>query len=367
MPLRTYNDVRPWARSIRQRVLRREMPPWGIDQSIDSRRYRNDPSLTEREIDTIVRWVDAGSLEGNPEDLPEPVQSTESAAWTIGEPDLVVTSPAAVVPAKSGDLLAEYVVATGLAEDRYIRAVETRPSGDGQSVVHHALTFLADDSTASHSGPYVSEYGIGKRGDVFPQGTGRLLPAGARLRFRMHYHPAAREITDRTSVGFVLYPPGYVPTYEVVDVTIGLFMLDDDLDIPANSVKRHVAIHTLEKPARIISFQPHMHARGAAMTLTAIHPDGRREILGAVGNYDVRAQTAYAYTEGPVLPAGTILQAAATYDNTAANRRNPDPNQWVGFGNRAADEMLQCHVLLTYLAPENEEPAPGKLPAAEVR
>ena len=351
MPLVTFEDTRPWARSIRRRVTRREMPPWGIDRSIDRRQYRNDPSLTDAEIAKIVRWVDAGAPEGDPASPSIAVDGQDG--WTIGEPDLVVTTPAALVPANSKDRLVEYVVPTGLAEDRYIKAVETKPSRDGRGVVHHALTFLSADTAIGHVGPYVSEYAIGKSADVYPLDTGRLLPAASRLLVRMHYHAASRDVTDRTSIGFVFHPAGYVPPHEVVDVTIGLLMLDNDLDIPAHSVKQHVAIHVLERPARLLSFQPHMHMRGKSMMLTAVYPDGVREILGAVGRFDVESQTAYAFADPPVVPAGTILEATAVYDNTAANPRNPDPNQWVGFGNRAVDEMLQCHVLLTYLEPPN--------------
>jgi hypothetical protein len=170
----------------------------------------------------------------------------------------------------------------------------------------------------------------------------------------MHYHASGQQVVDQIRIGFVFYPRGYVPRHEISAITVGLLLLDNDLDIPANRITVHQASYRLEKPARIISFQPHMHMRGKSMVLEAVNETGSRQVLGAVEDFDFNWQMAYVFDDAatPILSKGTILHATATYDNTAANRRNPDSNQWIGFGNRSIDEMFQCHVLLTYLDDE---------------
>ena len=361
MSLLTYEDVRPWARAIRQRVVRHEMPPWQIVPNRGIQRFKNDPSLSPAQIEVLTRWVDAGAPLGNPRDLPAPVVWPDADAWQNGTPDLILSLPPRKIPAAGSDIWQDFILDTRLAEDRYIRVVETRPSPGGRSVVHHVATFLIQDGTEK-GGSYLSEYALGKSAERFSPDTGRLMSAGAQLRVNVHDHPTGFPITDRLEVGLFFYPRDRAPRHEVVALTVGLLFLDDDLDIPANTVTTHLAAAQLTRPARLISFQPHMHRRGRAMTLEAILPDGRTEVLGAVEPYDFDTQTAYVFDDeaSPVLPAGTILQVAATYDNTAANRRNPDPDQWVGFGNRTIDEMLQCHVLMTYLDDEEYAPGSGK-------
>ena len=348
MSLLTYDDARPWARAIRQAVIRREMPPWHVARDLGIQRFKNNRSLTDAEIQVLVRWVDAGAPLGDPNDLPAPLSWSDTNAWQLGAPDVIVSLPRRSVAATGPDSWTDYIVDAGLAEDRYVRAVETKPSPASRPGVHHVVTFLLQDGTES-ADSYLSEYAVGKDGEVFPDDTGRLIKAGAKLRVNVHDHSTGRQLTDRMQIGLFLYRKGTVPRRQVVALTIGLLLLDDALDIPANSITTHQAYARLTKAARIISFQPHMHLRGRAMTLEAILPDGAREVLGAVDRFDFGTQIAYIFEDdvSPVLPAGTLLHATATYDNTAANRKNPDPSQWVGFGNRSVDEMFQCHVLMT--------------------
>jgi hypothetical protein len=350
MPLVTYEDVRPWIKSMKRQVVSRQMPPWHVSKRIGIQQYKNDRSLSDREVRIIVQWVDAGAPFGNERDLPPPISWPDDETWTIGKPDLIVASPAHTMEATGPDFWGDFTVETRLTEDRYIKAIETKPSKAGRRAVHHALTFLASDGPGTDES-YLSEYAIGKHGDIFPPGVGRLITAGSKLRFNMHYHATGERIVDRTSVGFVFYPRGYVPQLEVSAINVGLQLLDNDLDIPANRVAIHQAAIRLEKTAKIISFQPHMHMRGKAMVLEAVDADGHHHALGAVDDFDFNWQDAYVFDDAvaPILPKGTVLHAIATYDNTRANRRNPDPFQWVGFGNRSIDEMFQCHVLVTYL------------------
>ncbi len=140
----TYDEVRPWARAIRQKVLAREMPPWFIDRRVGVRRFKNDPSLTDDEIATIAGWVDAGAPRGNPADLPAPRQFEDPDRWTIGEPDLIVPAPPAAAAAGANSWT-DVIVDPGLKEDRYLSAVETLPGNDAQRSIHHVLTYVVSE------------------------------------------------------------------------------------------------------------------------------------------------------------------------------------------------------------------------------
>src|SRR5262245_50261895 len=212
MSLLTYQDVRPWARSIKQRVTERAMPPWGIDPHMGLQSFKNDPSLRQDEIDAIVKWVDAGAPLGNMADMPKPREFDDADRWHIGKPDVIVTSPQHVVPAEAADWWGSYYVDTGLTEDRYIKAIESKPGNT--AVVHHLLTYAVDadmtgdsngdDSNPETSGDFLNEFAVGKNGDLFPEGTGRLLKAGSKIKFDFHYHSIGKEQTDRSQLGIVL-------------------------------------------------------------------------------------------------------------------------------------------------------------------
>jgi hypothetical protein len=346
MSLLTYEDVRPWVRGIKLRVSRREMPPWHLDRNVGIQKYKNDPSLSDAQIDTLVKWVDTGAPLGDIKDLPRPVQWPPDEVWSIGKPDHLVKSTEHVMYANGPDWWVDYEVDSGLTEDRWIKAVETKPSRAGRRIVHHGnASVVAPDGSKTS----LSEYAVGKYGDIFPDGTGRLIKAGSKISFNMHYHAVGEEIRDSTTVAFIFYPKGVVPKYKVVDPNMGGMF--DQLDIPPNTVVRHDSYFRVPKPARLISFQPHMHMRGKAQTMEAIYPDGKTEVLSSVDHFDFNWQVSYVYQDdvAPLLPAGTVLHLIALHDNTAANKGNPDPTVWVGWGNRSIDDMLQCHMDLVYL------------------
>jgi hypothetical protein len=348
MSLLRYEDVRPWARAIKLRVSRREMPPWHLDRNVGIQEYKNDPSLSAEQVDTIVKWVDTGAPLGDVKDLPPPVQWPDDEVWSIGKPDHLITSTEHVMYANGPDWWLDYEVDSGLTEDRWVKAVETKPSKAGRRIVHHGnASVIAPDGTRTS----LSEYAVGKYGDIFPDGTGRLIKAGSKISFNMHYHAVGEEIHDRTTVGLIFYPKGVVPKYQLIDPNMGGTF--DQLDIPANTVVRHDSYFRLPKPARLISFQPHMHMRGKAQTMEAIYPNGKTEVLSSVDHFDFNWQVSYVYKDdvAPLLPAGTVLHLIALHDNTTANRGNPDPTVWVGWGNRSIDDMLQCHMDLV-LCPE---------------
>jgi hypothetical protein len=351
MSLLTYEDARPWARSIKQRVEMRQMPPWHVDRTVGIRKFKDDLSLSDREIGTLAAWVDGGAPRGNPAEMPPPRQFDDSDRWHIGKPDLIVSMPTDfVVKPEAADWWGIFVADSGLEEDRYIKAVEAKPSPEARRVVHHAVETLTYDDGTNGGGTLV-EYAVGKNGDIFPDGSGKLMKAGARVRFNMHYHAIGQPVTDRTQVGIVFYPKGVVPKHVITTI---LSPNQDDLDIPAGADNvRSDGYYKLEKPTHLVGFMPHMHNRGKRQCLEAILPDMRVEQLNCV-NYDFNWQIVYNYADdvAPLFPAGTIMHVISWHDNSAANKYNPDPRNWVGFGNRTTDDMSRHWLTFYYMSDE---------------
>ena len=337
MPLVTYEEVRPWARAIRTKVVAREMPPWHIDRTVGIQKFVNDISLSDEQVATITRWVDGGAPRGAAGDLPPPREWPAGERWRMGDllgrpPDHTVQSSPWTQPAEGTDQWWQPIVDAGLTEERWIKAVEVRPTPDGRRIVHHG------------NARYLVEYAVGKPGQLYADDTGQRMPAGMQVRFDIHYHSVGEEITDFLTVGLWFYPRGYVPKYEVQHARMGVNTAD--LDIPPHTVTKHQGFTPLTAPTKILSYQPHMHIRGKAMSLEAVHADGRVEMLSHVDDFQFNWHINYVYADdvAPLLPAGTLIRVSAWHDNTAANRANPDPNQWVGWGQRSYDEMYHAHV-----------------------
>ncbi len=353
MSLVTYEEVRPWARSIQQRVVNRDMPPWHLDKTVGIRHYKNDRSLSDAEIATIARWVDAGAPLGNAADAPKPLTFRPETDWFIGEPDLKVTTPNDFTMYANGpDWWIDQFAEVTLTEDRWIKAMEIKPSNP--KIVHHCVVYAIEPDAPEgtpESGVQLHEYAVGKYGDIFGDSTGRLLKKGTKLRFDMHYFAIGSEQHNQTTIAFKFYPKGVTPKYQVRSYAIRNIP-NDDLEVPPNSLVRTDGYFRLPRNARIDSFQPHMHMRGRGMTVEAIDPvSNRTTILSSVDHFDFNWHINYVYAddEAPLLPAGTVLHLIGVHDNTAANRRNPDPNMWVGFGERSVDDMLQVWLDIVYL------------------
>ena len=347
MSLTTYAEVRPWARAIRTKVVAGDMPPWHMSKTTGIQKFVNDISLTTEQIDTIVRWVDAGAPLGNPDDLPPTREWPSGERWRVGsllgrDPDLIVTSTPWTQPAEGQDQWWQPVVDSGMTEDRWIKAVEVRPTLEGRRIVHHGNSALA-------------EFAVGKAGEIYPDDTGRLLKAGEKVRFDIHYHSVGEEITDYLSIGVWFYPKDVVPKYVVKHSPMGVFQAMDTFDLPPHTVTKHHAFIPLETATRILSYQPHMHVRGKSMSLEAIYPTGRVEMLSYVENFNFNWHVNYVYANdvAPLLPAGTMIKLTAWHDNTAGNRANPDPTQWVGWGQRSYDDMYHAHVRYIELTEED--------------
>ena len=352
MPLITYEDARPWARSIKTRVQNREMPPWHLDKTVGIRKYKNDISLNDGEIATITKWIDAGAPQGNPADMPPARKFAPEDAWHIGKPDLIVPMNGTHTMYKKGpDWWIDYFAEIPLTEDRYIKAMEIRPGN--RRIVHHVVMYVIEPDAppgTPETGVNLHEYAVGKYGDTFAENTSRLLKKGSRLRFDMHYFANGEESTDTTEMAFMFYPKGFVPKHEVKSISFRNIP-NDELEIAPNTVTRHDGYFRLPKAARIDAFQPHMHMRGKGLTLEAINLDNTVTVLSSVDHFDFNWHVAYLYTDdvAPLLPAGTVLHIIGIHDNTAANKRNPDPSMWAGYGERSVDDMLQLWLNVVYL------------------
>ena len=336
MSLLTYEEVRPWARSIKQRIESREMPPWFIDRHVGVQGFKADKSLSDAEIAIVSTWVDNGAPRGNPADLPPPIAFDDMTKWNIGEPDWVVEIPEPfVVKAEAADWWGNLVSDSGLTEDRWVKAVETKPTEESFPVVHHAVTTAIDpDGEAA----FLNEYALGKNGDIYPDGTGRLLKAGSQIRFNMHYHAIGREITDRTSVGLTFYPKGVEPERPIYALHIGD---NEDLDIPAGEADiRHDGYYHLKDNITLTVFQPHLHNLGTRQCIEAILPDNSVQSINCA-NWDFGWHIAYNYEDGvaPLIPKGSVIHVISWHDNSDANRWNDDPRNWAGFGQRSNDDM----------------------------
>jgi hypothetical protein len=356
MSLMTYEDARPWAASIRMRVSNREMPPWYIERNVGIQKFKDDPSLSDRDVATIVKWVDEGSPRGNSADMPAARVFDDTDRWHIGKPDLTVQLPKEqVIGPIEPDSWRDFTVDTGLKEDRYIQAVETKPSTGAQRVVHHASSsMMFPGDGGDERGGFLNEYAIGKNADIFPEEAGRLIKAGTKLRVNMHYHSIGEEVKDQTSIGFKFFPKGYNPRYTVVTQHVG-DSFEEGIDIPAGADNvRNDGYFVLPRPAIVQSFQPHMHNRGKRMCVEAIHVEGKIETLScAKHNFAWMLVYNYADDVAPVLPAGTIIHVIGWHDNTVANRYNPDPRNWVGFGNRSIDDMSFAWMSFHYLTEQD--------------
>ena len=367
MSLLTYEETRPWARSIKQKVIAREMPPWFIDKNVGVKHFSNDRSLPDDDIEAIIAWVDAGAPQGNPADMPPPRQFADAETWQIGKPDLIVTLPKDyVLRAKGPDQWPDILVDPGLTEDRYIKGVQIIPA-KGFPVIHHIRTSIVEPSDASRGsgrlddtdgslevgeqGVFLNEYAIGKQGDVFPDGSGRLIKAGTKINFQMHLHSSGTETPTNVALGLTFYPRGYVPNHVISSTTVSAPQVDIR---PHTDNIRSDGYLVLKKAARLLSFQPHMHNRGKAECLEAIYPTGRVETLScAKFRFNWHLNYVYRDDAAPLLPAGTVLHSIMWHDNTAKNPFNPDPDAQITYGQRTIDEMASAWISWYYMSDED--------------
>jgi hypothetical protein len=373
MSLVTYEESRPWARSIKTRVTARQMPPWHIDKTVGIQEFKNDRSLSDEQIETISRWVDQGAPKGDVKDMPAPKQWPNEQGWNFAhlfgqtEPDLIVKSAPWTQKAGQNDAWWKPTAETGLTEPRWVRAIEIRPgSVKGRKIVHHAIARLQQDETdslAQNVGPdgrpiagTFMEWAVGKQGEIMRPNSGKLMLPGAKIVWDIHYSNGGEDITDQSELGIYFYPKGQEPKYRQVLHLMGGTNAGG-VDIPPGVVKMTQGFFVMRQNGRVESYQPHMHLRGKAMSLEAILPTGQVQMLSHVADFNFNWHNSYVYADdaAPLLPKGTILKVTAWHDNTPANRANPDPNVWVGYGDRTVDEMAHAWVNVTYIEDKDFE------------
>jgi mono/diheme cytochrome c family protein len=355
MSLMTYQDVRRYARRIREQVVNRDMPPYQYDADVGIQELKYDPRLSDEDIQTIVAWVDAGTPEGDPADMPPPVEWPDPADFRLsdrfGEPDVIVRSEPYSVPASGQDRWWQPVVETGVTEDRCIRAIETKPSVRGRAVAHHANSSLRVEGG---QGGMLSEYALGKIGEIIPEGACRTLPANSQVAWDIHYWPNGVEvIDDQVEIGLWFYPEDYEAEYKQ---TLTLYFLNGGrgYDIAPHGTLMTQGFHQFNTPVRIDSWQPHGHTRLVAMSLQILRKNGRTETVSMVSNWSALWHHSHIYEEdvAPLLDVGDKLLLTGWYDNTENNKYNPDPDQWVSIGDRTADEMSHAWIAVTHLDEE---------------
>ena len=351
MPLRTYEQTRPWAKSIRERVVKRTMPPWFLDKTIGIQKYKNNPSLSDAEVATIVRWVDAGAPQGAPANMPPAPKGDDLNTWRIGEPDLIVNYPEFTMPARGADLYGTIQTPFGMKEDRYIMAIQSKVAdAESRKVVHHALSYAVEpgsqtamgDDSGGGSGMFLVEYASGKNATFYDNDAGVLLSKDQNAMVSYHFHSTGEETKVHLQLGIKFYPKGYVPKHIQWSKQLGQEAAPD-LDIPAGQIVRRDGYTRLNKAAMITAWQPHMHIRGKYQCLELIYPVEpviTETVTCASWNYNWHTIYNYQDDVQPIVPAGTLLHVISWYDNTTANVYNPDAKNWVGAGTgRTIDEM----------------------------
>jgi Domain of unknown function (DUF3471)/Copper type II ascorbate-dependent monooxygenase, C-terminal domain len=392
----SYKNARPWAKSIREKVASREMPPWGADPRHGE--FSNDARLKQNEIDAIVAWVDGGAKEGDPKDMPPAPDFSED--WKIGKPDVTLTMPEEfTLDARGADDYIYFRVPTNFTEDKWIQAAEFRPGN--KRVVHHAVVFIEtpqmveaaknrarrngrefdlrkgasvferapgpeefffkegtvwrtkadtpviDDACAPSNSTVklvpagagsviLTAYAPGKNPDIYQSGTAKRIPAGSNLIFQMHYSKTTgKPEKDRTSVAFTFAKQPVDKTIETLTVINSLFLIP-----PGAENHEATACYNVPRDIQFVNYFPHMHVRGKAMKYEVVYPDGRRETLLQVDKYNFNWQTLYILRNPLSIPKGSRFVVTAHFDNSAKNKYNPDPAKPVRFGEPTYDEML---------------------------
>jgi mono/diheme cytochrome c family protein len=362
MSLLSFGDTRPWAKSIATRVTNGTMPPWHADPAVGH--FLNDRRLNDADRDTIVKWASAGAPEGDRADLP--TVPAYADGWQMGQPDTIWGMQEDYpIPASGTIEYKNFEVPTNLTEDRWAQAIEIRPGN--RSVVHHVIVYLIDPKAArapqaftpaanmrrpadapktergaeANDRPmkhqptgWLSGFAPGQSVRVYEPGTALRVPAGATLIIQEHYTATGKDTTDRTRIGIKWAKEAPKTEVNVATLQNANFVL------PAGSSDTRVdAEMTLNRDMTVWSVLPHTHMRGKKWEVTAIYPDGRSELILSVPKYDFNWQTDYVFTQPLRMPKGTKIHTAAWYDNSAANKANPDPKKDVYWGDQTWEEM----------------------------
>jgi mono/diheme cytochrome c family protein len=390
----SYKDARPWAKSIREQVVKKQMPRW--DANPAHGQFANDRRLTQQEIDTIAAWVDQGAKEGNPKDLPPAPKFVEG--WTIGTPDLVLQMPEEFTLEASGpDEYQYFEIPTNFTEDKYVQAVEARPGN--RKIVHHIIAFIKPPAKDNPNRPKLTKeeiarlraehekqsiqyqdgflrrtktdapvyndgcsipeseykkrrvesgegggnnnnwlvgYAPGNIVQPWEPGVVKKIPAGSSVVFQVHYSKAAGSVQkDRSSVGLIFATTPPKKEVYMAGIANPFMKLEPGLDN-----QKVTACWTTKEDIHVYTMTPHMHLRGKAQRIEAFYPDGRSEILLDVPTYSFAWQVSYELKQPKAFPKGTRFLVTTLFDNSKNNKYNPAPDQAVRWGDPTYDEMM---------------------------
>jgi len=394
MSLISYEDVRPWAKSIRAKVASREMPPWGADPHYGT--FKDDRSLSTAQIETIVTWADGGAPRGRDADLPRVPSFT--AGWSHGEPDVVIDMPVDfAIPAEGQVPVIDFFTRAPFTQDVYVKALEVRPGTEG--VIHHAGMYVIDklppgarlvngkilsadgkemsrNQVARASGGTSTQeiqkllsYVPGRGYEEYQGDAGQLIKAGSYIDFYMHYTPTGAPTTDRSRLGLYFAKPGQQvghqiyhsfgaagPTSYIVqgkEYTPQRRSEGDEGSVNLPNIPPYaenfkvVSVHTITEPVTLYGLTPHLHLRGKSMTYTLTWPDGNEEILLDVPKYDFNWQLYYELQTPKKIPAGSKVTVVTLFDNSPKNRYNPAPDKEVYWSEQSWDEMYAPQARIT--------------------
>ncbi len=381
MSLLTYEQARPWAKSIKAKVASGQMPPW---HSVDPKgTFLNDRRMTDEEKSIITRWVDGGAPQGNPKDMPSAPKFV--AGWEIGKPDLILSMAKPYTVPVSGTIDYQYFqIPSTFTEDKWIQKIEVRPGA--LSVVHHILLYAKDTAHPGHifdaykqlipaprnssrkltpeqmaqmekrdPGVLIGMTAPGTNAMIFSPGVAMKIPAGATLTFQIHYTANGKtEVPDQSSVGIVFAKAQ--PEKELRNTAF----LNPTLVLPAGVAD--VAVPTtieFTEDSHITALVPHTHLRGKSWEYKLVFPDGHTQTALSVPTYDFNWQTLYVYTKPVAVPKGTRLEAIAHYDNSVNNKSNPDPTKEVHWGDQTWEEMQYTGIQYTVDGAKPGVPSPA--------
>jgi len=346
--LLTFEDAKKRTGRIREAVLEQRMPPWHADPRRGE--FSNDRRLTQDELDTLLAWIDRGGPKGDDEDLPPPLKFV--AGWKIGHPDKVFTMAREFKVQATGVVdYQRFLVDPGFEHDVWVQAAECRPGN--RKVVHHILVYIL---APGKSDPYDRDgtaatlvgWAPGDMPAIYSPGTARLIPAGSKLLFEVHYTPNGTEQTDRSSVGILLAkePPAFA-----VEMNI---LANLKFEIPPRSAGyQGQTTFTFPADALVLSFMPHMHLRGLSARYVLTNPDGTTDTLLSVPDYDFGWQSVYRYAKPLPVAKGSRLTWIGRWDNSQDNPRNPDPEKQVHWGLQTWDEMQNGWMEVVWKKPKS--------------
>jgi Copper type II ascorbate-dependent monooxygenase, C-terminal domain len=371
MPLLSYEQARPWAKSIRAAVASGQMPPWHATQAHGI--FSNDRRLTDADKQTIIAWVDGGAPQGNPKDLP--AAPTFPEGWMIGKPDAVVSMKEPFEVKPEGTIAYQYFeIPTNFTEDKWVQAIEVRPGV--RSVVHHVLVFARDlgppkpptvvnaaFKSVVPKGPFggggsggrgvlIATTAPGTNAMTFPAGSAVKLKAGTILTLQVHYTANGKPASDQSSVGFIFAKE--TPTREMHNSAF----INATLKLPAGDADTAVDSEIeFTEDTHIWALFPHTHLRGKSWEYRMVYPDGRTETILSVPHYDFNWQTYYEFSTPLAAPKGSHLQAVARYDNSPNNPSNPDAKVDVRWGEQTWQEMQYSGISYTVDEHQSESTA----------